>query len=206
MPKREKSVESTQNRQYRPYMEAFRFSAEDLQANGAGALSVKQRGDAITMLTLQLLMGIPLYSFLTLIIFRNLFQLPVDRWIASIFGWEDQTPILSFGGPWLLIALIALAISSFWWLPRLQDYRAGRVRSVDGRPADAKPSPWNPLQMILYLPLPSRRRIRRQVQFTVENVPFTLNEVKFELIEERKRPHTFYYLPRSRQIVAVVPR
>jgi hypothetical protein len=105
-----------------------------------------------------------------------------------------------------MIALAALAISSFWWLPRLQDYRAGRVRSVDGRPADAKPSPWNPLQMILYLPRPSRRRTRRQVQFTVEDAPFTLNEVQFELIEEHKRPHTFYYLPRSRQIIAVVPR
>jgi hypothetical protein len=206
MPRRQKPAESIQNRQYRAYMEAFRFSAEDLQANGAGALSVKQRADAITMLVLQLLMGIPLYSFLALIIMRNLFQLPMDRWIASLFGWEDQAPILAFGGPWLVIALAALAISSFWWLPRLQDYRAGRVRSVDGRPADAKPSPWNPLQMILYLPRPSRRRTRRQVQFTVEDVPFTLNEVQFELIEERKRPHTFFYLPRSRQIIAVVPR
>jgi hypothetical protein len=206
MPKREKSAENPINKQYRAYMEAFRFTAEDLQANGAGALSVKQRGDAITMLILQLLMGIPLYSFLTLIILRNLFQIPIDRWIASLFGWQDQSPILAFGGPWLLTALAALAVSSFWWLPRWQDYRAGRVRSVEGRPVDARPSPWNPLQMILYLPLPSRRRIRRQVQFTVEDVPFTLNEVKFELLEARKRPHTIYYLPRSRQIVAVVPR
>jgi hypothetical protein len=206
MPKREKAAENPINKQYRAYMEAFRFGAEDLQANAAGALSVKQRGDAMTMLTLQLLMGIPLYSFLTLVILRNLFQVPIDRWIASLFGWQDQSSILAFGGPWLLTALAALAISSFWWLPRLQDYRAGRVRSVDGRPADAKPSPWNPLQMILYLPRPSRRRTRRQVQFTVEDVPFTLNEVQFELIEERKRPHTFFYLPRSRQIIAVVPR
>lgn len=206
MPKREKPVESPLNRQYHAYMEAFRFGAADLEANAAGALSAKQRADALTLLVLQLLMGIPLYSFLALVILRNLFQVPVDRWIASIFGWQDQPALLSFGGPWLLTALLALAVSSFWWLPRWQDYRQGRVRSVDGRPVDAKPSPWNPFLIFLYLPRPSRTRSRRRVRFTVANEPFTLSEAQFEIIEARKRPHTFYYLPRSRQIVAVTPR
>jgi hypothetical protein len=204
MPKREKAVENPINKQYRAYMEAFRFGAEDLQANGVGALSVKQRGDAMTMLVLQLLLGVPLYSFLALAILRNGFGVRIDEWIAGLFGLAGTSG--EFAITWLVLAMGALAISAFWWLPRWQDYRAGRVHSAEGRPSDARPSPWNPLQLFLYLPLPSRRRSRRQVNFTVEDVPFTLSEVQFELIEERKRPHTFYYLPRSRQIVAVVPR
>jgi hypothetical protein len=152
-----------------------------------------------------LLLGVPLYSFLTLIILGNLFQIPLARWIAGLFGWQDGPPLLSFGVPWLIIALLALIVSSFWWLPRLQDYQAGKVQTVTGKPTNARPSPWNGLQMMLYLPRPSRRRFRKMVHLTVKDIPLTLNEAQYDLIAGSKRPHTFYYLPRSKQVVAVVP-
>lgn len=190
---------------HQAYTELFKFSAEDLMANNAGALSKKQRADVTTLLIFQVVLGVPLYSFLTLVILGNLFQIPLASWIAGLFGWQDATPVLSFGGPWLIVGLLALLASSFWWLPRFQDYQDGRVQTVTGKPTEAKPSSWNWLRMLLYLPRPSRRLLRRLVHFTVEDVRLTLNEAQYNLITSAKRPHTFYYLPRSKQVIAVVP-
>ncbi len=192
------------NQRHASYLGAFNFAAEDLQANNSGALSPKQRADRMTLLTFQLLLGVPLYSFLALAILHNGFRLPVDDWIAGLVGLAG-TPF-AFTVTWLILAVGALAISAAWWLPRLQDYRAGRVQSVDGRPADARPSRWNPLQIFLYLPLRGRQRNHRIVQFRVDDVPLHLTEAQFELIDSAKKAHTFYYLPRSKQVVAAVPR
>jgi hypothetical protein len=192
------------NQRHASYLSAFNFAATDLQANEAGVLSPKQNVDKTTLLVLQLLLGLPLYSFLALAILRNGFGLTIDEWIAGLLGMAGTSS--TFAVAWIMLAVGAVLISSFWWLPRIQDYRAGRVLSVDGKPTDARPSPWNPLQLFLYLPLRGRRRNHRVINFRVGDIPMHLTQAQFELIDSSKKPHTFYYLPRSKQVVAVVPR
>ncbi|MCB0116995.1 MAG: hypothetical protein KDD84_23005, partial [Caldilineaceae bacterium] len=103
------------NQRHAAYLSAFNFAAADLQVNNTGALSPKQRADKMTMLVLQLLFGVPLYSFLALAIVRNGFRVGIDDWIAGLFGLAGSSG--AFAVAWIALAVAALTISAFWWLP-----------------------------------------------------------------------------------------